>query len=404
MARNKEKKGGGILIGFILIIASAILLWYNEGRTVKTTAAINEVEKNYKEIKSDVIDPSNDGKLIATSGKITFNGMVNDSEFNVSISSPVLVREVEMYQWKEECETDSKNNEVCSYKKVWSSDLIDSDDFQQTRFVNPSSIPYESREIYANGIKLGAFDLGDFRNHITADIEYKDLSETTAEALDIKIDGHYYTTSEDLENVEIGDVRISFKYSNITDASILAVQTGNTFTSYRAKNGQLISNFVESIATGPEMIQQLRKSNKQLKWLLRLLGVILMIFGINLLVSPLKKLASYIPILGNIFNFATGLICTLVAIVLSLFIIAVAWLRYRPVLSIGLIVIIIGLLVLIITLNKKEKGKNNPENIKTSEMSSIQANTPIPEATTIDNSSISESSSPIENDTNIENK
>ena len=40
-----KNKTGGILGGIILVIIGICLLWYNEGRTVKTQKAISEARK-----------------------------------------------------------------------------------------------------------------------------------------------------------------------------------------------------------------------------------------------------------------------------------------------------------------------------------------------------------------------
>ena len=67
---STKKTGGGFLGGFLLVIGGIMILWFNEGRTVKTQSAINEALKNYKDVTSKKIDSNNDGKVIATTGKI----------------------------------------------------------------------------------------------------------------------------------------------------------------------------------------------------------------------------------------------------------------------------------------------------------------------------------------------
>ena len=69
MAKNTNK-GSGILGGLLLLVVGIGVLWSNEGRTVKTQAAIGEATKSYIQVKSDKVDSKNEGKLIATKGKI----------------------------------------------------------------------------------------------------------------------------------------------------------------------------------------------------------------------------------------------------------------------------------------------------------------------------------------------
>ena len=61
----------GIFVGFLFVIGGLILLWWNEGRTVKTEAAIKEAEQNYIDVDSSAINKGNEGKLIAATGKQT---------------------------------------------------------------------------------------------------------------------------------------------------------------------------------------------------------------------------------------------------------------------------------------------------------------------------------------------
>ena len=101
--KNKNKSGG-IIGGIILVIIGICLLWYNEGRTVKTQKAISEAKKTYIEVKSDKVDSKNEGKLIATNGKIDLtnaNELV-DNTFGIKTKSAKMVRSVEMYQWTEQ--------------------------------------------------------------------------------------------------------------------------------------------------------------------------------------------------------------------------------------------------------------------------------------------------------------
>ena len=91
------------------------------------------------------------------------------------------------------------------------------------------------------------------------------------------------------------------------------------------------------------------------KWIFRLMGTIFIIGGFAAIISPLQRLANFIPFFGTVFGWVTGFATFILGLALSLIVIALAWLRYRPVLSIGLL---IGVLIVII-LTKKLKTKNN---------------------------------------------
>ena len=76
-----------------------------------------------------------------------------------------------------------------------------------------------------------------------------------------------------------------------------------------------------------------------------------MFFGVLLFLSPLGALADVLPILGSIARGGTFLVALAVSIPLSLLVIALAWLFYRPLLAIALIAlgiaVVAGIVVLV---------------------------------------------------------
>lgn len=351
----KKNKSGGILVGIIFILAGIFLLWFNEGRTVKTKAAIMEAEDEYIDVSSETIDKNNDGKLIATNGKleVSYDG-ATDTTFDIHVAKPKLKRTVEMYQWKETCE-DNNGNEVCRYSMVWDDDIINSNAFEDATHNNPSSMPYSSETFTADGSKIGDFSLDrELLNQLSTDkkINLKDTAKTTN--MGLTTDGTYYTNVQN-ETPKVGDIRISFSYSDATNVSVLAVQKNNGFSKFTSKEGYSIYELEEGTLTGKQILQKLSDENNMTKWIFRLMGTLFIMGGFAAIISPLQRLANFIPFFGTVFGWVTGFATFILGLALSLIVIALAWLRYRPVLSIGLL---IGVLIVII-LTKKLKTKNN---------------------------------------------
>ena len=351
----KKNKSGGILVGIIFILAGIFLLWFNEGRTVKTKAAIMEAEGEYIDVSSETIDKNNEGKLIATNGKleVSYDG-ATDTTFDIHVAKPKLKRTVEMYQWKETCE-DNNGNEVCRYSMVWDDEIINSNAFEDATHNNPSSMPYSSESFTADGSKIGDFSLDrELLNQLSTDkkINLKDTAKTTN--MGLTTDGTYYTNVQN-GTPKVGDIRISFSYSDATNVSVLAVQNNNGFSKFTSKKGYSIYELEEGTLTGKQILQKLSDENNMTKWIFRLMGTIFIIGGFAAIISPLQRLANFIPFFGTVFGWVTGFATFILGLALSLIVIALAWLRYRPVLSIGLL---IGVLIVII-LTKKLKTKNN---------------------------------------------
>ena len=351
----KKNKSGGILVGIIFILAGIFLLWFNEGRTVKTKAAIMEAEDEYIDVSSETIDKNNEGKLIATNGKleVSYDG-ATDTTFDIHVAKPKLKRTVEMYQWKETCE-DNNGNEVCRYSMVWDDEIINSNAFEDATHNNPSSMPYSSESFTADGSRIGDFILdGELLNQLNADkkINLQDSAKITN--MGLTNDGTYYTNVQN-GTPKVGDIRISFSYSDATNVSVLAVQNNNEFGKYKSKEGYTIYELKEGTLNGKQILQKLSDENNMTKWIFTLMVTIFIIGGFAAIISPLQRLANFIPFFGTVFGWVTGFAIFIFGLALSLIVIALAWLRYRPVLSIGLL---IGVLIVII-LTKKLKTKNN---------------------------------------------
>ena len=113
------------------------------------------------------------------------------------------------------------------------------------------------------------------------------------------------------------------------------------------------------VKTGEAMINDIEASNNLFKWILRGVGILLIIMGIAGILSPISKLTSRIPILGNVVGAAVGGISFLLGLAIGLLVIAIAWIRFRPVLGIGLIVVVILLIVGVFKLRKDKAPKES---------------------------------------------
>ena len=348
---------GGIIVGILMIIGGTCLLWWNEGNNVRNIEAINEVEKVLKEVGSDKVDSKNDGKLVLVNGNlITEDEEVKDDVFGVSIKTPVMNRIVEIYEWEETEHTDDDNT-TYTYEKVWKEELIDSSTFHQSGHTNPTTVEIQGQSFVANNVKLGAFELSSEQKEMLSTKNDVTVSEDIELDEKYKYEKGYVTTSKDLDNPEIGDIRINWKYNNWTKATVLAVQKENTFTKYTAKSGRTINRIFEGELTSSEVLSKIRSEDKMMKWIFRAVGALLIVFGYISVISPLTTLTSFVPFLGGIVGSALTFIAFLIAIIHSLIIIIIAWFRFRPLLAIALLLVVAAIIALIVMLIKKNKAK-----------------------------------------------
>ena len=349
----------GIVFGFLLLIGGIILLWWNEGNNVRNLKTTAEMSKSYIDVSSEVVKPENEGKLVATSGPLLNEQELVDTTFNVKQVTPILRRVVEVYQWVEQSDTDSETNETTyTYKKEWSNTIINSSSFAKAGHDNPTEKPYDDEYYTSTEVKVGAFTLSSNQvNDLSMEGVYANYDEETINGLGYKITGKYVTNSVDPANPQIGDARISFVYNNSTEISVLAVQTGNSFTDFVSKAGKTINRIMDGKHSGAEMIEVIKKENKMLKWGLRVAGAFMIIASIAIMLKPISVTAGYVPVLGSIVGSAVGLIAVILGLAISLVVIAIAWVRFRPVLGISLLVVVAALIVLLVMRGKKKKAQ-----------------------------------------------
>lgn len=350
----------GILAGIVMIIIGVVLLWWNEGNNVRNLKTTAEMEKTFIDVKSDSINPKNEGKLVATSGKLINDEELTDEKFDVTVKTPILKRTVEVYQWKEESETNENDDTVYKYEKEWSEDLIDSSEFHKSGHENPTQKLYDDKTFISENVKVGAFSLSsDQIKKLSTDGSFNDFNQEVIDELELKIDNKYITNTEDSENPHIGDVRITFTYNDSNEISVLAVQNGDSFSNFTSSAGKTINRVMDGKHTGKEMIEAIKSENKFLKWLLRIVGALLCMLGITAILGPISTVTSFIPIIGGIVGAAVGLVSFVLGLSLSLIVIAIAWIRFRPVVGISLLAIVVLLIVFLIIRGKK--NKDNPQ-------------------------------------------
>ena len=169
---------------------------------------------------------------------------------------------------------------------------------------------------------------------------------------------------------QIGDVRIKWTYVPDTmPVSIVSCQTNGSFSPYVAENGYTVDLLQMGTKSKEVMFQKAKDDNTMWTWILRFVGWLMMYMGISMILKPLSVLGDVLPIVGNIIEFGTGIIAFIVASVVALVVIAIAWLAYRPVLGITLLVAAIALIVLII----KKKKAAKPAEVPTESASDTQA-------------------------------
>jgi hypothetical protein len=357
----------GVLVGIILILAAFPLLWWNEGRAVRTAQGLAEGAGAVVSVASESVDVSREGSLVHVSGLATTTDTPTDEEFGVSAPALMLVRSVEMFQWREEKKSEKRKKlgggeettTTYTYKTGWSGTAVDSAEFRQPDgHRNPGPLPWESKTIVAERVTLGAFTLP---RELVATIAAREALHVDASgagraaALGAKVaDGTLYRGAHP-DAPAVGDVRIQYEVVKPLVVSIVAVQRGSSFDAYRTKTGTTILLLEKGTVAADAMFKAAESSNRITAWVLRGVGLFLMFLGLFLVLRPIAVLGSVLPILGSILSGGIGFVAFFVALALSLVTISLAWLAYRPMLAIGLLVVAAAGIVLVVRRHRAKK-------------------------------------------------
>lgn len=426
--------------GFLMFLAGTALLWWNEGRAVKTEKMLDEAGGAYVEMTNpEKKDASLEGELICGTAMATTEDSLSDADFGIGAKAISIRRTVEYYQWVEHAQEKTEDKlggkqvttTTYTYSKEWVSRPIESSSFKDPAYQKKNMVlaTVEDAEQWAENVSWGAYKLSESLIHGISSREAIDLA--IAEDLLKQLDKNAQTAYErfygvqqksqqptqqptaqqaipdsikallpdsvkarldslqavndsinnamanaenkkDLEYVhqagnvlyygrvpgspEVGDVRVTFEKVVPAKVTVMAVVDGDTFKPFKAKNGKRFQTIVMGKKTGDEIIEDAKESNNMWTWALRFIGVLIVIGGLKGIFGFLETILKVVPFIAGIFGWGVGIVCTVVGVVWSLIVIALAWLFYRPLLGIALLALA-GFLIWVFAFKGKDKLK-----------------------------------------------
>ena len=362
-----QRLGGSfkkIVTGLLLLVVGTVLLFWNEGRTVKTAKMLKHASKECVHLPDPAtVDPAFDGKMVHVNGFATTDEVLTDSYFGVFGNAVKIIRNVEYYQWVEHSSTQTRDKigggqettTTYTYSKEWVSSPVNSSSFADPDYQGRNSvleeIPDETQ--VAKKVTLGAYTLpagliAQMNNDVPFQIEGNadfGINKMAAEQPErYHVRGNMAYIGKDMNVAEIGDVRISFSEVLPGEVSILSKVVGSTFEPYKDKNGYSLSTLVSGTQSMENMFETEKSSNKAMAWILRILGIILVYVAFKSMFEFLVTLLKVLPFLATIMNLGVSVVCGVLTAVWCLVVIALGWLWYRPVLGILLLAAAVALI------------------------------------------------------------
>lgn len=272
--------------GVFFIAISCFLFGITVFLNLKENELASELNQKYTDVDANKIDSSNNRNLINVSGNISYEGEASDKEFNLNVDTAILKRNVEVFVWIQETETNNGKT-TYTYRQKWMNELVDSSKFEiKDRYENPKSISYVNKSFYANDAKIGAFKLND---KILEKLETKelDLSNITLKKLPkgFSVSENYITNSKNIESPSVGDIRISYTYNAQKEITIFGKQDDETITEYETEDDNQILDVLSGIKTGEDVVDTYKKGNYFRNNFFIITSLILSVIGIIFLMK-----------------------------------------------------------------------------------------------------------------------
>jgi hypothetical protein len=348
----------GFIVGPVLLIVAVILIFWNESHSVRVIKSLKEGAA--KVVEADEFDDDNDGELVHVTGDTASDQTLRDPVFGVASMGIRLNRNVQVYAWTEK-ESSSTSTSVSgtkttkktyTYEKKWVSSLPNSNHFKQPEgHENPTELKYKSASFQANKVALGDYTLdpelvGKLTNEKTVPLDKDSLKLPNG----AQVSGDtIYIGAEAENNPAVGDLRITEKVVPTGPVSVVAGQgPEERLAAFETKAGESIGLIEPGTKTAAQMFANAQAANRTYTWVARLGGLLLLLFGFLLLLSPLSTMSSIVPFLGGIFEAGIFLVSLLGAIAVWALLVALAWMVVRPLIGGAMLALAIGGVVLLI--------------------------------------------------------
>jgi hypothetical protein len=230
---------GSRLAGAVLLLAGLGLIAWNERRVMDYSAALARHGNGMP-----VLDLGDSGRpaagqygaLTRVSGMPRIVDAPRDAEFNVRADSPILIRHVEMFQWREITVGGASH-----YELDWVDRPVDASSFAKPAgHVNPGAFPIQGRQFEAGEVKLGNFKLSEqvlraFPGRVDVPPDEKNLPPNLAATFQRV--GDALVTSNKPANPRLGDLRVSWEAVPLQTMTVLARIDGDTLVPAPAGDG-----------------------------------------------------------------------------------------------------------------------------------------------------------------------
>lgn len=348
----------GIVVGGVMFLVSFGVLYWNEGRVDLSTVAKTATEINATQINNDA---GVQGKLVSVTGEVTVSDKIGDNMFLQPDTYLAVTRTVETYAWTEQEDSKTSNNTggsettetTYTYTKEWTSSPAASSSFKHPEGHENVMPTIEGTNTFASTATVGEYSFNPATialpsatpvtltadNFVTAQVAGQTATLATGNYVYIPhVEGGVYTTPA------VGDMRISYTAVRPGfSGTIFGKLSGTNIASYTNDNGDTLYRLFTGDRTSA--IASLHTEYTTMTWVLRLVGFLLMWFGLAAVFGPISVILDFLPIFGSISRSVIGMITFVVALVLSVTTIIISMILHNIVALIITALLMMGLVI-----------------------------------------------------------
>lgn len=380
-----SKSVGGILFGVVLFFGSFVLLWWNEG-----SQDLSKVAKEAVLIESTQAAPeSAQGGIVAIAGIVDTPSLLGDNLFLKPAKYLRVNRSTEVFAWQEDVTSTTKKDAVgggetttkeYSYKTGWVSTARSSSDFnakEKAAWESKYGVRIDNSKArnryfqdyngYADVIQMGNYSMDGKSIAVPSSHPLNNLDkavELRAQGgINPVINGDMIFLRKGGDSGDnVGDERL--RYSVLESGfkgTAFGKLTGSTLEPFlsKGKGADVLKNkatLFRIFASDKEAaIEKLHGEYVFWKWILRLIGFLMMWIGLGLILDPISKVLDIVGVVGSVSKFVVSAVTFAVTLSFSVITMIVGALAHNVIGLIVTLVLVVGIVVFVVMTAKKKQ-------------------------------------------------
>lgn len=213
--------------GALLVLAGLGLVATTEQASIEHRVAAERHGGQVLEVQGDTRpDIGKNHYMVRVSGRLNVLESPLDPEFNQRVNTPVLLRHVEMFQWREVRVAGDTH-----YEQDWVDRPLDSSRFERPAgHANPGPFPIQGKQFDAGLVKIGGYALAPALLHALPGGERvsPDMKTLPANlAASFSRNGDFLLTSANPTHPRLGDLRVSWEAVPVQVLTVFARPQGD---------------------------------------------------------------------------------------------------------------------------------------------------------------------------------